>query len=106
MVATATELHDCEPLKLQFPGVEACARATAAAAPLRWVLLSGSKATGSEFAAQLEAACLAGAAGFIAGRAIWAGALGLPADEQEPWLTREALPLFRHLVTIAEARRP
>ncbi len=106
VVAAASELHECDLLKLQFPGVEACARATAAAAPLHWVLLGGSETTGSEFAAQLEAACLAGAAGFIVGRAIWAGALGLPQDEQEPWLTREALPLFRHLVAIAEARRP
>jgi tagatose-1,6-bisphosphate aldolase len=106
VVAAASELHDCDLLKLQFPGVEACPRATAAAAPLRWVLLGGSEATGNEFAAQLEAARLAGAAGFIAGRAIWAGALGLPQDEQEPWLTREALPLFRRLVTVAEASRP
>ncbi|HEY7538067.1 MAG TPA: hypothetical protein VH721_08750 [Gaiellaceae bacterium] len=106
VVAAATELHDCDLLKLQFPGDEACARATTAAAPLRWALLGGSAATGDEFVPQLKAACTAGAAGFIAGRAIWAGALALPPDAQEPWLTREALPLFGRLVAIAEARHP
>jgi tagatose 1,6-diphosphate aldolase len=107
VIAAASELHDCDLLKLQFPGAEACVRATEAAAPLRWALLGGSEATGDEFAAQLESACRAGAAGFIAGRAIWAGALGLPPDEQERWLAREALPLFRRLVEIAErARKP
>ncbi len=106
VVAAATELHDCDLLKLQFPGDDACARATAAAAPLRWALLGGSATSGDEFAAQLETACLAGAAGFIAGRAIWAGTLGLPPELQEPWLRKEALPLFDQLVGIAETLGP
>jgi tagatose 1,6-diphosphate aldolase len=105
VVAAAAELHDSDLLKLQFPGHDACTRATTAAAPLRWALLGGSTVGGEEFAEQLEAACAAGAAGFIAGRAIWAGALGLAPEEQEPWLTREALPLFRQLVAIVERRR-
>jgi tagatose-1,6-bisphosphate aldolase len=102
VVAAAAELHDCDLLKLQYPGAEACPSATRAAAPLRWALLGGSEVDGATFAEQLETACLAGATGFIAGRAIWGGALGLPADEQEPWLEREALPLFRRLVEVAE----
>jgi tagatose 1,6-diphosphate aldolase len=102
VLAAAADLHDCDLLKLQYPGPEACVRATAAAAPLRWALLGGSEVDGATFAEQLETACLAGASGFIAGRAVWSGALGLPAEEQEPWLAQEALPLFSRLIAIAE----
>jgi tagatose 1,6-diphosphate aldolase len=106
VVAAAADLHDCDLLKLQYPGAGACQSATRAAAPLRWALLGGSEVDGATFADQLETACLAGATGFIAGRAIWGGALGLRDDAQEPWLEREALPLFRRLVEIAERRSP
>jgi tagatose 1,6-diphosphate aldolase len=103
VVAAAAELHDCDLLKLQYPGAAACADATSAAAPLPWALLGGSAVDGATFARQLEDARAAGASGFIAGRAIWGGALGLPAGEQEPWLRREALPLFERLVAIVES---
>ena len=89
-------------LKLQFPSVAACGELTEASSPLPWALLGGSDVDGETFAGQLEAACRAGAAGFIAGRAIWGGALGLPAEEQERWLADEALPLFERLCAIAE----
>jgi tagatose 1,6-diphosphate aldolase len=107
VVTAATELHDCDLLKLQYPGsAEACARATEAAAPLRWALLGGSEVDGETFAGQLKTAIRAGGSGFIAGRAIWAGVLGLPAEEQEPWLRREALQLFERLVATAHMERP
>ncbi len=76
---------------------------TDAAAPLAWALLGGSEVGGETFAAQLEAACGAGASGFSAGRAIWGGVLGLPVTDQEQWLEREALPLFERLSAIAHA---
>jgi tagatose 1,6-diphosphate aldolase len=101
VVAAAAELRECDLLKLQYPGAGACGRATGAAAPLRWALLGGSEVDGATFARQLEDAHVAGASGFIAGRAIWGGALGLPPEEQEPWLRREALPLFERLVATA-----
>jgi tagatose 1,6-diphosphate aldolase len=102
VVAAAAELHDCDLLKLQFPGsAAACARATEAAAPLRWALLGGSEVDGETFAGQLTTAIRAGASGFIAGRAIWGGVLGLPVEEQEPWLRRKAIPLFERLVAAA-----
>jgi tagatose-1,6-bisphosphate aldolase len=103
IVAAADELagSGADLLKLQFPGKDACAAVTRAASPLRWALLGGSEVDGATFAAQLETACRAGAAGFIAGRAIWTGALGLPADEQEAWLAREARLLFARLAAIA-----
>jgi len=91
-------------LKLQFPGdAAACERLTEAAAPLGWALLGGSETDSEDFAGQLETACRAGASGFIAGRAIWSGALGLPEEEQREWLAREAAPLFDRLVAVAEA---
>jgi sulfofructosephosphate aldolase len=104
VVAAAEELHECDVLKLQYPGAEACGRLTGAAAPLRWALLGGSEVDGETFAAQLETACRAGSSGFIAGRAIWGGVLGLPVGEQEAWLERTAKPLFARLVAIARRR--
>jgi tagatose 1,6-diphosphate aldolase len=102
VLAAAAELHDCDLLKLQYPGAEACAAATRAAAPLPWTLLGGGEVEAATFAGQLEAACAAGATGFIAGRTIWGGALGFHEDEQERWLEHEALPLLERLVAIAE----
>jgi sulfofructosephosphate aldolase len=104
VAAAARELAETgvDLLKLQYPGdATGCERLTAAAAPLRWALLGGSDVDGETFAGQLEVACGAGAAGFIAGRAIWAGVLGLAGDEQNAWLKREARPLFRRLVGVA-----
>jgi tagatose 1,6-diphosphate aldolase len=91
-------------LKLQYPGdPAACGRLTAAAAPLRWALLGGGEVERQEFAAQLEAACRGGACGFMAGRTVWGGALGLPPDEQRRWLADEARPLFERLTATAHA---
>jgi tagatose-1,6-bisphosphate aldolase len=100
VVAAAAELHDCDLLKLQYPGEHGAERATAAAAPLDWALLGGSEVDGETFARQLAVACRAGAKGFIAGRAIWSGCLALPPEEQERWLRQEARPLFDRLVAV------
>jgi sulfofructosephosphate aldolase len=89
-------------LKLQFPSAAACRELTEASSPLPWALLGGSDVDGETFAGQLETACRAGAAGFIAGRAVWGGALSLPAEQQERWLVDEALPLFERMCAIAE----
>ena len=91
-------------LKLQYPGDRsACERLTAAAAPLRWVLLGGGEVEAEEFAVELETACRAGACGFMAGRTVWGGALGLLASEQRRWLAERARPLFERLAAIAHA---
>jgi tagatose-1,6-bisphosphate aldolase len=106
VVAAAEELHDdCDLLKLQFPGEHGAERATAAAAPLDWALLGGSEVDGEIFAGQLEIACRAGAKGFIAGRAIWSGCLGLAPEEQERWLSETARPLFDRLSAMASGER-
>ena len=90
-------------LKLQYPGSpELCERVTEAAAPVPWALLGG-KIDGETFAAQLDDSCQAGASGFIAGRAIWGGALGLDPREQSNWLERDARPLLERLCNITEA---
>ncbi|MGI8422310.1 MAG: hypothetical protein ACR2MU_08675 [Gaiellaceae bacterium] len=104
VVAAAAELagSGSDLLKLQFPSEEACAQLTEASAPLKWALLGGSDTDGETFARQLEWACRVGASGFIAGRAIWGGVLGLPEAEQDAWLAANALPLFERLVGIAE----
>lgn len=110
VVAGAAELSDsgADLLKVEFAGdLAACERVSEAAAPLNWTLLGGSDVHGGTFAGQLEIACQGGASGFIAGRAIWGGALAEPADRQVGWLRGNALPIFERLVDITErnARR-
>ena len=91
-------------LKLQYPGDRAaCERLTAAAAPLRWALLGGGEVAPEDFAGQLETSCRAGACGFMAGRTVWGGALGLAPAGQRTWLAERARPLFERLVAIAHA---
>ncbi len=93
-------------LKLQFPDADdplaACAEVTRGAGPKPWALLGGSDVDADTFAHQLEMACRAGAAGFIAGRTIWGAGLGLEPREQRQWLDDVAKPLFDRLVEIAE----
>ena len=91
-------------LKLQYPGDDAaCARLTEAASPLRWVLLGGGDGDPETFATALETACRAGASGFMAGRTIWGGALGLGPTEQRRWLAGQAGPLFARVSALAHA---
>jgi tagatose 1,6-diphosphate aldolase len=104
VVRSASDLADsgADLLKLQYPGdFAACARVTEATSPLRWTLLGGSEVEGEMFATALETACLAGAAGFMAGRTIWGSALGLEPPEQRHWLVEHARPLFERLSALA-----
>ncbi len=104
IVAGARALADsgADLLKLQFPSAAACSELTEASSPLPWALLGGNEVDGETFVGQLETACRAGAAGFIAGRAVWGGALSVHAEEQGPWLAEVALPLFERMCAIAE----
>ncbi|NKQ55028.1 hypothetical protein HFP15_19280 [Amycolatopsis sp. K13G38] len=89
-------------LKLPFPGRrEACEQVSELA---DWVLLGGSDTDRDTFAEQLVIATSAGACGFIAGRPIWGGALGLDEAEQAKWLAEDALPYFDRLTDIAHGR--
>lgn len=106
VVAGAEDLADSgtDMLKLQYPGDSiACERLTAAAAPLRWVLLGGGDVAPDQFAVELETASRAGASGFMAGRTVWGGVLALPPDAQPRWLAEQARPLFERLAAIAHA---
>jgi len=49
-------------------------------------------------------ACDAGGSGFIAGRAIWSGALGLDGDDGDAWLAGPAAPLLARLRRTADLR--
>jgi len=110
VISATRELADsgADLLKLQFPGdARACERVSEAASPLPWTLLGGNDVDGDGFADQLRVACVAGAVGFIAGRAIWGGALAREASDQGAWLREQARPLLERLVGIADthARR-
>jgi tagatose 1,6-diphosphate aldolase len=109
VVGGAEDLADsgADLLKLQHPGdAAACERLTVAARPLRWALLGGGEVEPEQFAAELESACRGGACGFMAGRAVWGGVLGLTPSEQRRWLADNARPLFARLTTIAHAHAP
>ncbi|TNC22241.1 beta/alpha barrel domain-containing protein [Amycolatopsis alkalitolerans] len=105
VVAAARDLASsgADLLKLAFPGSAEASRELTAAAD--WVLLGGGETDRDSFAAQLEIAMSAGARGFIAGRPIWGGALGLDETEQRKWLAEEAVPYFGRLVGITHGRR-
>ncbi|HJQ46573.1 MAG TPA: hypothetical protein VJ870_09670 [Amycolatopsis sp.] len=105
VVAAARDLASAgaDLLKLPFPGSrQACRELTDLA---DWVLLGGRDTSREMFAAQLDIATNAGARGFIAGRPIWGGVLGLDETGQRKWLAEQAAPYFDRLTDIAHGRR-
>jgi sulfofructosephosphate aldolase len=64
-----------------------------------WVVLSSGVAI-DDFAGAVESACLGGASGFLAGRAIWRDAL---VEDPEPALRERAVPRLRGLAAIVDA---
>jgi tagatose-1,6-bisphosphate aldolase len=106
VIAGAHDLSEsgADLLKVQFPGeAPDCARLAEAAGAVPWTLLGGADVGGEEFTDQLRVAAGAGAGGFIAGRAIWGGALSLDPNAQEAWLRAHALPLMQQLVSTADS---
>lgn len=99
-------------LKLEFPfpiqqsadqelWLAAC-QALTNAIDIPWVLLSAG-VDFPTFAAQVEIACKGGAAGFIAGRAVWGEACRLLSlDDQRAWLAGEGRARMQELAAIAE----
>lgn len=93
IIAAAAEfaLLGADILKVQFPGSVATAEARASAAAaardldagldVPWALLSEG-AGFDDFAVQMDISARAGASGYIAGRAIWADAVGYRADSE------------------------
>jgi len=94
-------------LKVEFPGrglaperwAEACARLDEAT-PIPWVLLSGG-AGYDEFVRWVEAACRAGASGFLGGRAVWEDAASLDRTARRRWLQTTGAERMRRLSDIA-----
>jgi tagatose 1,6-diphosphate aldolase len=72
------------------------------AAGIPWVLLSAG-VDYQTFKLQASIACQNGASGFLAGRAIWQEAPGLPQDEQDEFLHSTAVGRLDELTEIANA---
>lgn len=73
------------------------------AAGIPWVLLSAG--VGYDiFKLQAQIACENGASGFLAGRAIWQEAPGLPEDEQDDFLATTSVKRLKELAHIANTR--
>lgn len=73
------------------------------AAGIPWVLLSAGVGY-EKFKLQAEIACANGASGFLAGRAIWQEAPGLPEDEQDSFLSTTSVKRLKELTHIANTR--
>lgn len=116
VVRSATDLVPLGPdiLKVEFPArglpstewEDAC-RHLDEATPIPWVLLSGG-ATFDEFVRWVEAACRAGASGFLGGRAVWEDGLRFTdRDERRRWLRTTGAGRMRRLANLAgEFGRP
>jgi tagatose 1,6-diphosphate aldolase len=72
------------------------------AAGIPWVLLSAGVGYDT-FQIQTRIACENGASGFLAGRAIWQEAPGLPVSEQEGFLAETSVKRLQELTTIANS---
>jgi tagatose 1,6-diphosphate aldolase len=98
-------------LKMEFPvdsnidqnqnSWAAACDALTEASPRPWALLSAG-VDYELFKKQVKVACQHGASGYIAGRAVWKEAVGLPLKEQEDWLNRVASARLDELSEIAD----
>ncbi len=112
MVDIATRMSALQPdiLKLEFPvnakfkpderdWMDAC-WAVSRASSVPWTVLSAG-ADFDLFSRQVEAACQAGASGFIAGRSVWKEGVSMPDSERERWLQDVAVARMTRLAEIA-----
>jgi tagatose 1,6-diphosphate aldolase len=112
VIRTAHRLGTIGPdiLKMEFPvdsnrdkdikNWEAACAALTEAAPRPWALLSAG-VDYELFKKQVEVACRHGASGYIAGRAVWKEAVGMPNKEQEDWLKSVGVTRLDELSEIA-----
>jgi sulfofructosephosphate aldolase len=107
IVEAARELSSVNPslYKVEVPfrgvgdGVEAACREIDAVVPMPWVVLSNGVEL-ENFPGAVEAACRAGASGFLAGRAIWSDLVDEP--DPAPKLREVALPRLERLAAIVD----
>lgn len=107
LVADATALAvECgtKLLKLPYPGsAEACRAVTEAAQGVPWTVLSAG-VDHETFVDQVAVAVAHGAAGAMAGRALWKDSLAMTAEDRRTLLTERALPRLEALTaTVAGA---
>jgi tagatose 1,6-diphosphate aldolase len=98
-------------LKLEFPvdvahepdeaAWRAACRLVSKASPVPWALLSAGVDFGT-FQHQVEIACQEGASGYLAGRAIWKEAVGLPGEARAQFLRKEAARRLDLLAAVAD----
>lgn len=89
-------------LKLQYPGsAEACAAVTKAADGVPWAVLSAG-VDHATFVVQVATAMENGAAGAMAGRALWKDSLSVSHDLRREYLTDRALPRLRELAAAVD----
>jgi sulfofructosephosphate aldolase len=107
IVEAARELSSVNPslYKVEVPfrgvggGVEAACREIDAVVPMPWVVLSNGVEL-EHFPGAVEAACKAGASGFLAGRAVWSDLVNEP--DPAPKLREVALPRLQRLAAIVD----
>ncbi|KPP86331.1 MAG: tagatose 1,6-diphosphate aldolase LacD [Rhodobacteraceae bacterium HLUCCA08] len=89
-------------LKLPYPGTaEACARITALCGDIPWAVLSAG-VDHETFIGQVETAMANGAAGVIAGRALWKDCISLDADIRADRLERIASGRLREIQAVLD----
>ena len=89
-------------LKLQYPGsAEGCAAVTEAAGEAPWAVLSAG-VDHDTFLDQVATAVENGAAGAMAGRALWKDSLSISPELREDYLTKRALPRLRELAEVVD----
>jgi sulfofructosephosphate aldolase len=89
-------------LKIPYPGTpEACAEVTKLCGPVPWAVLSAG-VDHAAFLPQVETAMANGAAGVIAGRALWKDCVSLDRAKQRELLTQKALPRLREIQAILQ----
>lgn len=87
-------------LKLPYPGsAEACGAVTAAAGVVPWSVLSAG-VDHATFLGQVEIAMQNGAAGVIAGRALWKDCVSLDRDVQRRLLRERAVPRLNEIKAV------
>ena len=89
-------------LKLPYPGTaQSCAAITAMCGPVPWSVLSAG-VDHETFMGQVEIAMANGAAGVIAGRALWKDCVSLDRNEQRALLVNKAVPRLKQIQAILD----
>jgi tagatose-1,6-bisphosphate aldolase len=103
VIVSATRMAEtgADLLKLEWPGdAEGCRRISRALGSTPWALLSAGVAYAA-FIDRVRTAVDNGAAGFIAGRAIWGEATGLVGQARIEFLRETAVPRMAGLIELA-----